>query len=56
MKKITSFTREHNGYVSTKEKETDPIPYSGRYGKGYKTYSHNPNSTRYCFVNYYIRD
>lgn len=56
MKKNTSLTREHNGYVSVKVKETAPIPYKGRYGKGHKTYSHNPSSTRYCFVNYYIAE
>ena len=29
--------------------------YSGSYGKGYKVSKHNPNSTRYKFVCYYIK-
>lgn len=30
------------------------IPYQGKFGKGVKILTHNPNSTRYCFVSYYI--
>lgn len=30
------------------------VPYQGKFGKGVKVYSHNPNSTRYCLVSYYI--
>lgn len=30
------------------------VPYQGKFGKGVKVLSHNPNSTRYCFVSYYI--
>lgn len=33
MKKITSLTREHNGYVSVKVGETEKIKYNGRYWK-----------------------
>jgi hypothetical protein len=51
MKKITSL---HRGYVSNKITETAPINYNGKYGKGYTTMSHNPNSTQYCFINYYV--
>ena len=29
--------------------------YNGRYGKGYKVYSHNPKSTSYKIVDYYIK-
>lgn len=29
--------------------------YSGRYGKGYKVFSHNPRSTSYKIVDYYIK-
>jgi len=50
-KVITSLAR---GYIRKSIGETQPEPYQGKYGKGYKTYSHNPKSTRYCFVNYYI--
>jgi len=30
------------------------VPYKGRYGTGYKVYSPNPDSTRYCIVSYYL--
>ncbi len=30
------------------------VPYQGKFGKGVKILTHNPNSTRYCFVSYYI--
>ena len=41
------------GYVSVK---VDGIvePYQGRFGHGYKVYTHNPKSTCYCIVSYYI--
>lgn len=42
------------GYVSVKVEEGIKVPYSGRFGEGYKVLSHNPNSTRFCFVSYYI--
>lgn len=43
------------GYVSVKENgEEKPQVYSGRFGKGYTVKSHNPNSTRYCFITYYV--
>lgn len=29
--------------------------YSGKYGKGYKVFSHNPKSTSYKNVDYYIK-
>lgn len=51
MKKITSL---HRGYVKKSIGETVKENYDGRYGNGYKTYSHNPDSTNYCFVNYYV--
>ena len=50
----TSLTR---GYVSVKGGGMDaPVTYSGRFGKGYTVKSHNPNSTQYCFITYYIAE
>lgn len=31
-------------------------PYKGRYGVGYTIRKHNPNSTRYCLKEYYIKE
>lgn len=47
----TSLTR---GYVSVKETSGIKVPYKGRFGEGYKLLTHNSNSTRYCYVSYYI--
>lgn len=45
------------GYISVKNGgEENPIPYKGKYGKGYIVKSHNPNSTNYCFITYYINE
>lgn len=41
------------GYVSRKIKGIVEN-YKGRFGKGYKVYSPNWNSTSYCYVTYYI--
>lgn len=46
----TSLTR---GYISTKS-EGEILPYSGRFGKGYKVLTHNPQSTLYCYVTYWV--
>ena len=40
------------GYVSVKHDIF--IPYAGRFGKGYKVLSHNPQNNYYCNVNYYV--
>lgn len=32
------------------------VPYKGRFGTGYKVYSTNPDSTRYCIVEYYLNE
>ncbi len=42
------------GYVSVKNNDK-PEPYDGRFGKGYTVKSHNPTSTRYCFITYYVK-
>lgn len=31
-------------------------PYKGRFGEGYTVKTHNPNSTRFCFISYYVKD
>lgn len=46
----TSLTR---GYISTKS-EGEILPYSGRFGKGYKVLTHNSQSTLYCYVTYWV--
>ena len=38
-----------------KKGTTTIVKYSGRYGKGYKVFSHNPRSTSYKIVDYYIK-
>lgn len=46
----TSLSR---GYVLVKNNE-QPKPYKGKFGNGYTIRTNNPNSTRYCFITYYI--
>lgn len=47
----TSYAR---GYVSVK---ASPIieSYKGKFGEGYRVLKHNPNSTQYMIVTYFIR-
>ena len=47
----TALTR---GYVSIKETEGIKEPYKGMFGEGCTIRSHNPNSTRYCYITYYV--
>lgn len=47
----TSLTR---GYVSVNETEGIKESYSGRFGTGYTIKRNNPNSTRYCYIDYYV--
>lgn len=47
----TALTR---GYVSVKETEGIKERYSGRFGTGYTVKRHNPNSTFYCYIDYYV--
>ena len=42
------------GYVSVKKNSEEPKPYVGRFGKGYTVKSHNSESTRFCFITYYV--
>ena len=46
-------TARAQGYVSAKGAGY-VVPYKGRFGRGYKHYTHNPNSTYYCYVTYYV--
>lgn len=34
----------------------EPVLYKGKYGEGYTIKSHNPNSTNYCYITYYINE
>lgn len=47
----TALTR---GYVSVKETDGIKERYSGRFGTGYTIKRHNPNSTFYCYIDYYV--
>lgn len=42
------------GYVSVKAVDGIKEDYEGRFGKGYTVKRHNPDSTRYCFIEYYV--
>lgn len=45
----TSLTR---GYVKVNQEVKEE--YNGRFGKGYTVKRHNPNSTQYCYITYYV--
>lgn len=42
------------GYVSVKAADGIRESYNGKFGEGYTVKTHNPNSTRYCNISYYI--
>ena len=42
------------GYVSVKAVDGIKETYKGRFGEGYTIKRHNPNSTFYCFIEYYV--
>jgi hypothetical protein len=44
------------GYVSKKLPDGIKAPYRGRFGEGYTIKSHNPRSTLYCWISYYVYD
>lgn len=46
----TSLTR---CYISRKLPDGIRSPYAGKFGTGYTVKRSNPDSTRYCFVDYY---
>lgn len=51
--------REHHtslcrGYVSIKEVDGIQEPYKGKFGEGYTIRRHNPLSTQYCLITYYV--
>ena len=48
----TSLTR---GYVSRKNEYGITLPYSGRFGTGFKVLSRNFESSQYCFVTYFVK-
>lgn len=43
-----------SGYVSINATEGIQKPYKGKFGEGYTIRRHNPNSTRYCLITYYV--
>lgn len=47
----TALTR---GYISVKNTDGIKETYSGKFGNGFTVKRHNPNSTRYCYIDYYI--
>lgn len=53
-KAIFHHTALCKGYVSVKCQNGIKEPYNGRFGKGYTIKRHNPNSTRFCFISYYL--
>ena len=52
----TKYYKHHTslavGYVRVGK--TRMKKYNGRFGKGYKVFKHNDNSTRFCLVTYYV--
>lgn len=42
------------GYVSKKATEGIRERYKGRFGEGFTVKFHNPSSTKYCFISYYV--
>lgn len=49
-----SHTSLARGYVSRKNTDGIVEEYEGRFGKGYKVFTPNWDSTRYCYVTYYV--
>lgn len=47
-------TATKRGYVGVNQIICEP--YNKRYGEGYAVYMHNPNSTQYCYVTYYVKN
>ena len=48
-----SHTSLSNGYVR-KNATYITRPYKGRFGEGFTVTSHNSNSSRYCYISYYV--
>ena len=42
------------GYVSVRS-DGYVSKYNGRFGTGYTVKIHNPNSTIYCYIEYYVK-
>ena len=49
-----SHTALMRGYVSRKNPEGVMLKYSGKWGTGYKVLTPSWESTRYCYVTYYV--
>lgn len=42
------------GYIRVGQRKD--VPYKGRFGVGRKVFKHNPFSSRYCIVEYWVVD
>lgn len=51
---VKHHTSLKRGYVSRKG-DPQTYPYKGRFGEGYYTLSTNLDSTRYCYITYYVK-
>jgi len=49
-----SHTSWSRGYVSRKKPEGTLAKYAGKFGKGFVKFTPSWESTRYCFVTYYL--
>jgi len=47
-------TSWHQGYVSRKS-DGVAIPYTGKFGTGYALLTPSFNSTRYCYITYFVK-
>jgi len=59
MNKLNGLHRSHTslarGYVSRKNGgKSIVVEYHGRFGRGFKVFTPNWDSTRYCYVTYYV--
>lgn len=48
-------TSRCRGYVSRKNKEGEIEKYKGKFGEGYKVLTPAWDSTKYCYVTYYVK-
>lgn len=57
--KNDGYTEHHTsrarGYESRKKPEGRIEEYNGKFGKGYKLYKPAWDSTKYCYVTYYVK-
>lgn len=44
-----------NGYLSRRKNTCEIYKYSGRFGDGVVVFTPNINSSRYCWITYYVK-